>query len=337
MKQLPVKSPSFQYVERAFKEWLDVLGYADQSVYSMPNYIRELFFFLEKKGKREVKDITPELIRNYYYDHLKSRGNTRRGGGLGNNHLNKHLQALYKFTDYLRQSGRMTMAPLNIKWEERGTSKVAVFTEGEIRQLYKACELFEENSAVKPPWFYQALCLRDRAMLTVFYGCGLRRTEGISLDLSDILWEKELLYVRKGKNYKERFVPLSKSGLKHLETYIYDGRPLLLRSNKEDALFISERGERMQGQTMILRLHLLIARTLDIGVIEKQAGLHTLRHSIATHLLANGMKLEKIKDFLGHDSLESTQIYTHLLEKEILHENINQTHEQIPALSSVPL
>jgi integrase/recombinase XerD len=160
------------------------------------------------------------------------------------------------------------------------------------------------------------MALRDKAMLTIYYGCGLRRNEGLHIELNDIFWDKQLLYVSKGKNNKERFVPISKAGLKHLENYLYDARPLLIKDHKEELFFINERGKPMQGQMMLLRLDQLVTRTENITLQEKEIGLHTLRHSIATHLLSNGMKLEKIKDFLGHSSLESTQIYTHLVEEE---------------------
>lgn len=315
MKQLPVKSQSFRYIERSFKEWLDVLGYAETTVYNMPNHLRGLLHWLEQKGKTNLHDITAEQIREYYHNHLKNRSNVRKGGALSSNHLNKHLQTFYKFSDYLRQSGKMIIAPLNIRWEERSRDKITVLTEEEVKQLYKACELYPNTTDRKPSWFYPAMCLRDKAMLAIYYGCGLRRNEGLHLDLNDILWDKQLLYVKKGKNYKERFTPISRAGIKHLETYIYDSRPLFLRNEKEEALFINERGKRMQGQMMLLRLNTLIQRTENPELQEKETGLHTLRHSIATHLLANGMKLEKIKDFLGHSSLESTQIYTHLLKE----------------------
>jgi integrase/recombinase XerD len=316
MKRLPVKSPAFRYIEKSFKEWLDVLGYAEQTVYSMPNYVRGLLHYIEQKGKTELQHITREIIKEYYYGHLKNRPNYKKGGALSSSHLNKHLQALYKFCDYLRQSGRLIIAPLNIRREEIIRDKIDVLTEEEIRQLYKACESYPNTKGRKPNWFYPALCLRDKAMLAIYYGCGLRRSEGLHLDLNDIFWDKQLLHVRKGKNYKERFVPISKAGIKHLENYLYDARPYLLKHNKEEAFFINERGNRMQGQMMLLRLNTLVQRTENTELQEKETGLHTLRHSIATHLLANGMKLEKIKDFLGHDSLESTQIYAHLTETE---------------------
>lgn len=317
MKRLPISSPHYRYIEKSFKQWLDILGYAEQTVYSMPNYIRGFLHYMEQQGKTQVPDITPELIKAYYHTELKHRPNMLyHSGGLSNAHLNKHLQALYKFSDYLRQTGRLVMAPLNIRWEERIKEPPAVLSQQEIKQLYQACQEYPQDRGRKPVWFYPAMALRDTAMLTVYYGCGLRRNEGLHLDIGDILFDKGLVYVRKGKNYKERFVPLSKGGIKHLETYIYDSRPLLLKNEKREALFINERGKRMQGQMMLLRLNQLVTRTENTVLQEKEPGLHTLRHSIATHLLSGGMKLERIKDFLGHDSLESTQIYTHLMDIE---------------------
>lgn len=317
MKQLPIKSPAFRYIEKSFKEWLDVLGYAQSTVYNLPNHLRGLLHFLEQKGKLQLSDIDRDEIREYYYNFLKNRSNLRNGGALSNNHLNKHLQAMYKFCEYLRQSGRLNVAPLGIRREEKSKDSPEVLTEEEVKQLYRACDLYPQDlKSNKAQWFYPVLALRDKAMLTVYYGCGLRSNEGIHVELNDILWDKGLLLVRKGKNYKERFVPISKTGLKHLESYVYDSRPMFLRNTKEESLFINERGNRISGQMMLLRLNTLIERTENPVLQEKKPGLHTLRHSIATHLLSNGMKLEKIKDFLGHSSLESTQIYTHLIEKE---------------------
>lgn len=317
MKKLPVKSPAFRYIEKSFKEWLDVLGYAPVTVYNMPYYLRGFLHFLEQQNKTQIKDITRDGIREYYYHQLKNRSNVRRGGGISNSHLNKHLQTLYKFCDYLRQSGRLIIPDLGIRWEEESQKEPTVLTEAEVKQLYKACEQYPDNEdTFKGKWFFPAMALRDKAMLAVCYGCGLRRNEAVHLELNDILWDKELLIVRKGKNYKERFVPISKAGLKHLEAWVYDSRPLFLRNDKQEILFINERGNPISGQSILLRLNILVERTQDLVLKQKNPGLHTLRHSIATHLLSNGMKLEKIKDFLGHSSLESTQIYTHLIDKE---------------------
>lgn len=317
MKSLPVYSPVFIYLEQSFKEWLDILGYSQATVYGLPHIVRGFFHYLEQRGKMQVRDIDLKQMHGYYHDVVRQRSNTRsKEAGLSSSYLNKHIQALNLFCDYMRQSGRLSLGKLKIQTEESTKETTPVLTEEEIRQLYRACDEYPDQQSGKPDWFYPVMALRDKAMLTVYYGCGLRRTEGLSLHVDDILFEKQILHVRKGKNYKERFVPISKVGLKHLETYLYDGRPLLLKKKRFDHFFISERGAPV-GEVMInLRFRQLLARTNNPVLIEKKPTLHTLRHSIATHLLGNGMKLEKIKDFLGHSSLESTQIYTHLLEKE---------------------
>ena len=305
MKQLQIKSPSFQYVEKSFREWLDILGYAPSTVYNLPNHIRELFYFLEQKQITQIQQIDIPNIKEYY-NYLKIRSNQRRGGGLSNAYLNKHLQALYKFADYLRQSGRLVLPYLDLEWEADEAEEIIYLEQEEIKELYKVTYGYNEGTHLEP------MNARDRAMLTIYYGCGLRRNEGYCLDLSDIDFDRQILHVRKGKNYKERFVPFNKTNSKYLEEYVYDWRPMLVKDKRETALFISQKGKRMQAQSMLLRLKLLQQRTDNIELQQKNIGLHALRHSIATHLLQNGMALEKISRFLGHGSLESTQVYTHL-------------------------
>jgi integrase/recombinase XerD len=314
MKKLILKKESFQYIEKSFREWLDILGYAESTVYNLPNHIRELFYYLEQNNINHIKQLDNKIIKEYY-NHLKLRSNERQGGGLSNAYLNKHLQALYKFTEYLRQSGRMILPILTIDWETNQTTQIETLTVAEIKELYKVTGHFH-NSITKynPKYLFEAIASRDRAILTVFYGCGLRRNEGYHLDISDVYWDKQILHVRKGKGYKERFVPLNKTNLKFLEEYVYDYRPILNKDKREEAFFISQRSKRMNAQSIAVRLKLLQYRSNDIELQQKNIRLHILRHSIATHLLQNGMPLEKISRFLGHSSLESTQIYTHLVE-----------------------
>lgn len=113
---------------------------------------------------------------------------------------------------------------------------------------------------------------------------------------------------------------------------MYDARPLLVNDQRDEAFFIGQRGVRMQTQSMALRLKLLQQRTDNIELQNKNVRLHVLRHSIATHFMQNGMSLEKIARFLGHASLESTQVYTHLAEAEKTgtEPEIKQLYRHIP-------
>lgn len=306
MKQLPLQNTSFRYLEQSFREWLDILGYAPITVYNLPNLVRELLHYMEQKRYNNIKDLSPQLVHEYY-QHLKERSNQRRDGALSNGHLNKHIQALRKFAEYLRKVGRLQLPELPLENEEENQRLVWLTTD-EIQDLFKASYIEHDYNFKELQETFRS---RDRAMLAIFYGCGLRRNEGVSLDVPDINFDRSILHVRKGKGYKERFVPINKTSLKHLESYVYDYRPVLLKS-KSEALFMSAYGKRMQGQSLSIRLKQLQGKTENIDLQEKEIGLHTLRHSIATHLLQAGMKLESISRFLGHNSLESTQIYTHL-------------------------
>ena len=145
-------------------------------------------------------------------------------------------------------------------------------------------------------------------MLSVFYGCGVRRNEGVHIKVQDVLEHQNLLFIRTGKGYRERYVPMVGSVKKDIVDYLITARPMMMGSQKNEALFIGVNGRPLKGSSLYERLKKLVKKSR----IKKKVGLHTLRHSIATHLLLNGMKLSEIAKFLGHQSLESTQIYTHL-------------------------
>lgn len=317
MKRLPVTAPAYLYTEQSFKQWLDIIGYATNTVYGMPNHVREFLYYLEKSGKTTLPDITIEAMKKYYHEHLKGRKNhLHKGGSISNGHLNKHLQALKKFTEYLRQTGKLTIGNFDIRHEVITDKKINVITVEEIKQLYAASYVYNDGDI----WGVanqERLGMRDRAMLSIFYGCGMRRNEGVQLSVDDIHFEKQYIHVKKGKNYKERLVPINKTNLQTIQEYLYDARPFLLRGNRNtEAFFISAKSGKADGYSLLLRLKVLINKTGNAVLQQKEAGLHTLRHSIATHLLQSGASLENIAKFLGHSSLESTQIYTHLIEEE---------------------
>ncbi|MFN9651329.1 MAG: tyrosine-type recombinase/integrase [Chitinophagales bacterium] len=144
-----------------------------------------------------------------------------------------------------------------------------------------------------------------KLVFALFYGCGIRRTEGANLQIDDIDFEKKTIFIRQGKNYKDRIIPMSTGVYKALENYIYNFRNTI--KIKHNRLFIHSIG------TVSDSLKELQNTCENESIKNKRITLHILRHSIATHLLQNGMSIENIALFLGHSSLESTQIYTHLV------------------------
>ena len=309
MKNLELQTESYRYVERAFGEWLAVLGYAESTVNNLPIMLREFLYWLESRGQTELKELSAQDIRNYYAA-LQCRTNKRRGGALSKGYLNKHVQALYRFAEYLRKSGRLYLPALRLDWEEQESARVEVLSQSEIKSLYEATYQISGNRES------ETIGSRDRALLSVFYGCGLRRSEGWHLDLEDLNLERGVLHVRKGKRNKERYVPFNWTIGKYFEDYMNYARKRLLRKGRESAFLISQRGSRMSKIGLSVRLKDLGKRVPELE--ERSMHLHMLRHSIATHLLDNGMDLEHISRFLGHGSLESTQIYTHIANNEKL-------------------
>jgi integrase/recombinase XerD len=287
-----------------YKEWLDILGYAESTVYYLPNHLQEFFYYVEQQQIKKLTGITPKTIKDYYRE-LQQRTNERTSGSLSKSYLNKHQQALKKFKEYL-QNHNYNDFNIHLKSEKQPTEeKLNILTQSEIKQLFKATELSHSE---------QRFRLRDKAILTILYSCGLRRNEAVHLDLSDVFFDKERVFVRKGKNYKERFVPINRKNAEILEDYIYESRPEFNSKNNTEALFISKQGKRMQGMSLANRLKAVVQASDNKTIADKHITLHILRHSIATHLLQQEVPLESIKTFLGHSSLESTQIYTHLVE-----------------------
>ena len=287
----------FLRLQRAFADWLRLLNFESGTIKYAPRKTQEFLDWLESQNITEISAITRPTITEYF-DYLLQRQNQRKGGRLSKNSLRTHLTNLRRFARYLRESGQESF---DVSMQIKGSlyNIKEIFTKAEITALYEATGS-------------DLLGLRDKAILAVYYGCGLRRSEGVSLDVKDVLLDRNLLYVRKGKNYKERYVPMTAGVREDLKNYIECARLVLLKQPTH-ALFISNEGKRITGATMIERLQQLKEK----AGIDKDAALHSLRHSIATHLLQSGMELEKIKQFLGHGSLESTQIYTHIMNEGV--------------------
>ncbi|QTE21207.1 tyrosine-type recombinase/integrase [Polaribacter cellanae] len=305
MKKLKLQNESYKLFVTNYKEWLDILGYAESTVYYLPNHLQEFFYYLEQNHIKNINDIQTKTVKNYY-NYLQERANETRNGGLSKSYLNKHQQALKKFKEYLTNHNH-TGINIHLKSEKNPTEeKLNILTQSEIKELFKATEFSHTESKFK---------LRDKAILVVLYSCGLRRNEAVHLNTNDIFFDKERVFVRKGKNYKERFIPINRKNAALLEAYIFEARPQFYQSHLSEALFINKNGTRMQGMSFTNRLQKIVQATNNKEITEKRITLHTLRHSIATHLLQHEVKLENIKTFLGHSSLESTQIYTHILQQ----------------------
>jgi integrase/recombinase XerD len=155
--------------------------------------------------------------------------------------------------------------------------------------------------------------LRNKAMLEVVYGSGLRVSELVGLKLDSLHLTSNLLKI-KGKGSKERIVPINNYAAKILREYIVEARPKLIVHGKDKGfLFLNNHGQVLSRQGFF---KILVSLSHEAG-IEKEISPHTLRHSFATHLLENGTDLRLVQELLGHEDISTTQIYTHLSQKHI--------------------
>jgi len=287
-------SDEHRLLRQGFAEWLHVLGYAPSSVATLPRHVAEFLGYQETRGKYSIGQLTAADATAFMARQQRCTG-IRTGQGFSAAHLNKYIQALQLFSRYIRQTGKSSIG-FTLEQLDGPAALPVWLTRSEIRRLYSATG-------------EDLLGLRDKAMLSAFYGCGLRLQEGACLDISDVLHDKRMLYVRRGKGYKERYVPIAGKSYEDIRDYIEQARPELLQRPCSSLFIDANKGRPIHKQSLYLRIKALVRK----AGIAKEVGTHSLRHSIATHLLQSGMTLERIQAFLGHAALDSTQLYTHLI------------------------
>ena len=310
-----IYSEEFASLEKGFLKWLETLNYSPSTIATRRRNIREFLLYLERCGINNIADASQYKVSRYVR-YLKRRENKLYGSGLMNASVNVGISTVNKFFEYLSQSG-ISHVPDKLAYLNGNYKPIQVLSRNEVDQLYAATYI--KNPKVKPKnkLMEEAIQMRDRAMLAVYYGCGLRKSEGTGLKSQDIQIERKIVFVREGKGSKQRNVPVTGNTLTYLTEYLQTGRKILLERSPEpdypDSFFINQYGEGCSDQALSLRLDLLVKNPGSSSLQAKRPTLHTLRHSIATHLLQQGMQIEMIQQFLGHASLESTQLYTHIV------------------------
>ena len=288
IKKEVLRSPCFIALVQELRLWLYQVGYSPSSVYQLPLLCREFFLWLEAVPIYHSQSISQKLVAEFI-QHFKTRPNKRRSAGVSKEHVNKQIYALKKLAEFLLLQDRSSFI-VAVPYQQRQDSKLPnVLSLPQVKSLYLACA-------------NDLLGHRDRCLLHIFYGCGLRRSEGVNLACEDINLATRSLLVRRSKNGRQRLVPLAPNIMADIQDYLHYYRPLLLGQVPDSAFFISLRGKAIQGQSLYIRFKKL----LDRANIDNHFGLHTLRHSIATHLLHQEIPLERIAQFLGHQTLDST-------------------------------
>lgn len=268
-----------------FRKELQNLGYSKGVINNYPKYAQNLLNYT----KTEAITITENQIKEYY-EYLQTKPNQRRKGIISQSHIHSNLLAIRVFFEYLQRIGKIKRNPYTLKVKSPTRNQRNILTQEEIKILYKTAQNLEET-----------------ILLHLCYGCGLRRSEAQDLNVKDVNFEQKLLFVRKGKGKKRRVIPLTEKITTDLQDYYKQNQ--WYRNENQESFLINIQGNRITGTTIYENFKKLLQKT-KINTSDATICLHSLRHSIATHLLENEMSIEMVRNFLGHQNLKTTQIYT---------------------------
>jgi site-specific recombinase XerD len=259
---------------QAIERFLSAAGVADGTRRAYRNDLRE---FARWFGERPLEDVDLRVLADW----TANLGRARSGGKLAPATIARKLSAVRSLLRFALGPSRVPDASLAPRRGRRLPHAP---------KLAEVDALLEELGVGGGP-----LALRNRALVELVYSCGLRSAEAVSLDVGDVDFEQETVHVRAGKGGKDRVIPLGEEAADWVGRYVREARPALL-TGAENGLFVSVRGRRLDTST----LRRLVRNP------------HRLRHAFATHLLEGGADLRTIQELLGHSSLSTTQMYSHV-------------------------
>lgn len=276
-------------------------GYSPQTLDAYGRDLARMAEFASSRAAPRPVDVTPLLLRDFVY-HLKDLG-------LAPASIRRTISATRTYFRFLLAEGILVRDPSDrLETPSRWRSLPEVLSADEVAMLLAAPSLDEP------------LAFRDRAMLELAYGAGLRVSEWISIGVRDLMLEEGLLRVF-GKGSKERLVPLGRPAIGAVAIFLRELRPRLEKGAGQGRLLLNARGQPLSrmGAWKILRKH------VEAAGLTRTVTPHTLRHSFATHLLEGGADLRAVQEMLGHADISTTQIYTHV-DREYLRSVHRQYH-----------
>lgn len=293
--------------EDSFKDFQHFLrlekSLSGNSIEAYSNDLKKLMQFLEMQNIK----IDPSLVK---YEHLKSFVQWINELGMSPRTQARVISGIKAYFRFLLMEEALDEDPTALLESPKiGRKLPGVLSVEEIEKMMEAIDLSKPEGH------------RNRAIIEVLYSCGLRVSELTELKISDINLEKEYLKVR-GKGNKERYVPVGGRAVREIRNYILRRNTLLfIEENSRDTLFLNRRGK---GLTRVM-IFTIIRDLAEKSGINKVVSPHTFRHSFATHLIEGGADLRAVQEMLGHESILTTEIYTHL-DREFLRETLLTYH-----------
>ncbi len=273
---------------------------AENTVSSYKNDLSSFIRFLEEQKINDPSKVESRVIIEFFTNLEKV--------GLTSSSAARYFSSLKGFLNFLLANNYTKNNPI----EKVDPPKLA-------KNLPGVLSFPEIEKILSLPITDETLGIRDKTILEVFYACGLRISELISLKISDLFLNEEMIRVF-GKGSKERIVPIGSSAINWINEYLTKSRPLLQKKmQSENYLFLNNRGSKLSR----MGVWKIVDKYIKESGIEKPAHPHTFRHSFATHLIEGGADLRSVQEMLGHADISTTQIYTH-----IDREFIKQVHKQ---------
>jgi len=304
-----MKAENISSLVTDFQRWMALRGFSERSRESYPQNLNLFFRFLEsekiiEEGRLDPATLDPQVIADYQA-YLFEYVSPKTGKKLKADSQLTMLCSLVTFCRFLKSTHRLATDPSKSLRLPRQTHSLpaALLTPHEMRRLLAL------------PKINTVLGFRDRAILEVFWCCGLRISELLFLTVGDINFEEGLLTIRQGKGGKDRVIPLGETVLKWLKEYLEKVRPLLVSasSSRPSPLFLSRRGLPIDKSGLLKKLKVYQRRA---GIKKNLVG-HSFRHTLATEMLKRGADLRHIQELLGHEKLTTTQRYTHVVKAEL--------------------
>jgi integrase/recombinase XerD len=288
-----------RFFQQDFIVWLETLNYSSETIRHAK---RSTIYFVKYHASKSIETIheLSAMSVHEFFNFIKLKPNERLGGGISVAYFNKLLGDIKLFKRFLQEKYGITIT-LQEKRLKGVKTEIEVLSLEAIRALYDACDDDLKGC-------------RDKAILSLYYGAGLRRSEGTNLLLENVNLDARTVHVKASKNRKERLVPIPVKVMHDLKEYVLIARPGL-KSIKSRVFLLNDAGRPMQGLSANNKLKRLTELSQNEELYIKAVTLHVLRHSYATHLLEAGMDITKISRLLGHRSLVSTQVYTHITPK----------------------
>ena len=283
-------------MQEVFNKYINYLE-AERNVspYTVRNYTTDLlhfFQFLKAKGVDSLKEVDKHILRDYL-SYVMEQGFVKAS-------IARKLSAIRSFYRYLLREEIISTNPVATASSPKLDKRLPSFlTIGEVERLLEAPDSSKPQGQ------------RDRALMELLYASGLRVSELVNLNLEQINLDSGEIRVR-GKGDKERMVLMGKPAARALSDYLSQGRLKLLGKKGTSALLLNPDGGRLSER----RVQRILGKYANIAGIEKRVHPHMLRHTFATHLLDGGADLRVVQELLGHASLSSTQIYTHVTQSQ---------------------